>query len=1486
MLNHDAFNLAAGHLVSGYDSDTADVLRNEIMLAQQQGDTRAEEAARRDIAKTPNGGETMPWQDYKREAASRPPWEDYKAAAPKAEAPKKDDTNKSNEPGGISDFLGSLEKGASDLGGRISDQAKEIYKNATDPEFLKKTLQATKESVGETGKTISNFFQPGVLPTTGAAELGANIGSATPAWTAAPFVGAINAAKNGTSFEDEFAGAGNRLMYHPDTPQGQEGADLVGKAFNAVGLPVMPLHGSLGMPPLTDRQAMDAMQNSMYAKRGGLDARVEPTMGHPAMDYQHQAEMFPETMQDQTGHASPYNAGVPPEQSPYDAQAARGAQVDQALLPFKKMDVDLNEGGDMAGKPVIVDKNGVANDRPLDTNARLARDGDETQARIQIEEQARNEMAQRFAKTHDEYIKKNLEAIDKNVTDRDDARVAEMQRLSTQEVVDRLKNINDALDGLDEFNNRYGSMDRSDVLDQGNPINVDPQSQAFRGDVNDPNARLALDRQGAAMDTELTHLRGQGTPSGEPLRPLQDHVLNEDRAGAKQALTDIKALEPAAPKKGGKGKGQSGGVTLDLLTLGLLPKNNPVRKMGKSKDGTYIPENITPEALEKALTKARSEPDGRSFKNFESGADSASMKRGSTAIGLVGSLVQNAFKRADLSVRNIVIPVERAIGALSTRRMEMLAEGVFKKEIFTGQVDKAELARMPADVAQAYRVMRESLDKTLDVQNSIRALQGREPITRVEAYMAASWDGPFRRPLFDKAGKVKWYLADHSKRGLDAQTRSVLKDFPELTYDPLKDHTVTSAAVKTDIEAAYTVALDVLGRDDPAVAAIRQYMEEKTKRLGQSYMDQEQHFKNKAGVRGFMGDRPAKSIGDYTDKNLGPLSNVPIGFGQRKAESLSLLQAQIQYMKNGLRYAELQKVTPMLKQILNDPELMKNQPKNMEYARDYFKSAAGFGQHAAISAMSDAIKGFGVDFSGLSKAVGGAKSFFILQKLGASLPYIATQGLQLTMVIPHMVDLAVKGRFVSNPIKAVSAGIVGGLTMATGHVFNGVTHGRSGAKFSDVPGADFFNKASKYAEDNGITARSVYDESPLKDSFSKTGVAVKTFGKTISMPETYIRSVAFMTLAQFLKDSGKYDSEEAIFKEAERRTNFSMVDYANTEKPMIFKKLGVVGDFLNTLQTFPTNYYNQFSYFMRQAAKGNVLPFLTAMAVQYAIAGIEGIPGAEDVYKSYMALKDMAPPKMWVKLQQNEFLREPKLWLLKSNAGTSAAYGWLSDKSGINWQSRLAAPSAGQMLTSPGGPAVEMGKQALDVGKLALDPTNTTKQAQAAYSVAPTGEQGLVETSPQLEGINHTPRDNGTTLYTRPTKMEERSGLVTRTPHDETVRKFGFRTMKETVERDVNYANKRDSDKAQQIAKDVPGKFYDAIRRGDLQDATEWQKTYAFVTGKGISREAFQAQARQEFYTDAERNAKSAKSNLQAALNVKRAMDVFDQVARESNGNK
>lgn len=906
--------------------------------------------------------------------------------------------------------------------------------------------------------------------------------------------------------------------------------------------------------------------------------------------------------------------------------------------------------------------------------------------------------------------------------------------------------------------------------------------------------------------------------------------------------------EKGIAKNGYIPRRERGSITFEKHPLGKLFK----KESAKVEDENMISKD-TP--VEQALAAAKQDTDGKSFKNFDSGSDLTAAKRNSNLIHFVGEWVRNAGKRADLWIRENVFPLERALRSLHIEEMKTV-KTILEREFINGKrYSKDALANSGLSVKQqkAYKYFREMMDNALETTNKARAADGKKPITELEAYYSSRWDGDFRRPIYDANGDLVWYLADHTQKGLETQTKALLKEFPGLSYDPKKDHVVRTWNRKTDLQSAYSTMIDILGRDDPAVKKIQDYLEGETAGQAASMLNHEKHFKTKSGVRGYVGDRP--------------------GF-DKDTETLKFFEQQIQYAKNNARWSEMQYAGQNVKKLLNDPEIRQNQPNNVEYAKDYFKNAIGWGESPIIKQIHDLVKiKTNHDLNGVEKALGSAKSYFILSKLAVNGGYTLANAVSMVQTVPHIVDLYSKG-YNGDIVSAIAAGAAGGLTMGTGHIYNAMT---GGGKFPNIPHADFFNKAMKYAEDNGVTARSIYDEAPVGDRFSLAGQVGHGLGKTMTIPETYFRAAVFNTFATFLKTSGKIADDMEIFRMAEDLTNRAMVDYSASERPMVFNKFGAIGNFANVLQTYGFHWYNQQSYFLREAMRGNPLPFLASMGTQALIAGAMGIPYADDLYKFYMAMKDMLPARTWKKVQENEFLSNPKLWLLAQPGGGAMLYGVLSDTSGIGLTSRLTAPSAGQMLQSPGAPVLDLGKQALSVGSAALDPTNKTKMLQAARDVAPTGLQGAIETSPMMEGTLYERRPDGTALYKRGTDMMDRKGEFSRTPKEETMRAWGLRSQREVVEREVAYHTNRARKTADAKSTSVVNSFYDAVRRGDMQDAKELMETYAYFTGKPISKQQFMNQVNEEYLSTVEKSKKGART-VQNFKDVARMERIFDEL--------
>lgn len=972
---------------------------------------------------------------------------------------------------------------------------------------------------------------------------------------------------------------------------------------------------------------------------------------------------------------------------------------------------------------------------------------------------------------------------------------------------------------------------------------------------------------------------GQQAFKEQVARQLEEHpfVKNAEKALAKQEkfvsdlkeqvaagttratalVSEIKALEKAQEKVA---KVRENVETALTNKQKPVPFNTRTRKQGggvyfgkqeeaqldnmaSREEVTRIPPNpVAADVVEKALTEGR---DGKLWTYMQSGATSAAMKTGSAAIKAASEIIQNGVKSSEQAIRQFVFPAEHALRVLPKADLKTLSD-IMMDEARQGRRFDADLLESVLTVKQldAYVNMRNMFDDTLAAQNAARAAKNQEPISPNEAYMASRWRGDFRRPVHDAKGNLVWYLAANSKIGLEQQTKALLKKFPDLVVDPKKDHPISSTTGKTDLQSMYTTMLDLLGRNDPAVEKIRKAIEEQSTTEAEAVLAQSKHFEHKAGIKGFVGERP--------------------GFEGPK-EALAMFQEQIQYAKNAYRWSEMQKAADSLKGIISDERLQDQQPNNVKYIREYFKNAIGHGESKAMRQLEDSFReGLGVSPKVVNEAVGSIKSLFILQKLGASAGYSMANMIQTSNVLPYLADLRAKG-FKGNPAIALAVGVPTGIAMTASHYIKAL-----GGEYTSLLPNRFFKEAFQYAENNGVTSRSIYDEGPLAGSFGGVARVGELLGKTMTAPEVMVRSMAFMTYAQMLKDSGKFSDHNKMFQKAEEYVNKSMVDYRETERPMVFSKLGGAGNFLNTLQTYPMSFYNQYAYMGHEAFKNkNPAPLIVSLALQGAVAGAMGLPYMDDTYKLFMFLKDnLAPTGMWAEMQKSPLLSDPKLWMMET-LGKSAVYGALSENTGLGLTSRVAAPGMGAMAQSPVGPAVDIAKQVGALGSAVLDPTNTQKWAQSGMKSIPTGLQGLLETTPFMKDHTFIERPDGKKVFMKTTDLAAREGKYARTPEEIAARRWGLRSQKEVVESEVAYATEHADQVLKQKSGALVGQYYDAVRRGDLKTANARSTLYNQLTGKEISDAQAEAEVVKEFTTKSERILKK-EGSPQEILNAAR----------------
>jgi hypothetical protein len=826
-------------------------------------------------------------------------------------------------------------------------------------------------------------------------------------------------------------------------------------------------------------------------------------------------------------------------------------------------------------------------------------------------------------------------------------------------------------------------------------------------------------------------------------------------------------------------KGQRGGLDFQAIADGFARLTEPLRTRPVQETDAVNRVNsiisrqkavgIQPDPLASSVVaKQLGASTQGANRSFSAGATLEALKRRSPLIEGVGDIVQNFGKRSEKWTRENIVPVEREFRKLAPADLVEL-NAVMKQELDSGiryTPEQLSQAGFSPKQVRSHQAMRELFDNVLRIQNEGRAAQGKEPVTGIEAYHAARWDGDFGVELKNAKGEVVWKVRANTKMGAMVDAKRLMKKVEGLTIGREFDRLNARGAETNDLQSAYTTMLDILGRDNPVVEQIKKIVDEENAGQGNASLANTQHFKKKTGMRGYVGDRP---------------------WMNPEKDAKQFFQQQIQYAKNASKWSEIQKAMPNLKEILSNEELIAKNPEQVKWAQDYVQNALGFAENQHIRAVENALgKTFGISPKAVGDIVGGLKFFWITQKLMTSVGYAAVSGIQIANTSAWHSDLSAKG-FKHNPLSTSVMGLIGGLQLGTVHTVDGIRGKQDAGKYAALP--SYMKAALEYAENNSVTNRSAYDETPI----GQGNVAGRVVSSTVSLPDTYTRGIAYMSFVQHLHESGRFgpDQQGQMYKMAEDYTNVSMGDARNTEKAPIFAKAGLVGSAFNTLQTFNVNWFNQWSYFSRELARGNPRPFFTGLVVQGMIGGAMGLPLVTDLDKAWEFVKaNMLPTSMW---------NEVKDWNIKGilldkfgpGLGEHLAYGSLSSMTGIGFNTRVSAPSLIDAPGIPGGMVADLFGQLNSVVKATAAYDDPVKWSQAALNVAPPGVKEFIAQT-LLEPYTQASFDDGTAIpFSRKDIREMGKGVgYRRTPEDQKLAKFGLKSLGEVVQSDVLYKDK------------------------------------------------------------------------------------------------
>lgn len=633
---------------------------------------------------------------------------------------------------------------------------------------------------------------------------------------------------------------------------------------------------------------------------------------------------------------------------------------------------------------------------------------------------------------------------------------------------------------------------------------------------------------------------------------------------------------------------------------------------------------------------------------------------------------------------------------------------------------------------KAVLAARKQLDLFLDKYNEAAKAQGFQDIKKIPNFFPHMWNGDYR--VFAKDGDDKTFWVEGAKSAGEAKKlqAELQKRFPDYKVE------WTEAKSKFDIKdtSAFREAINMLDKNDPAREILQNTFNEIRAKSGFR-----SHAIQRKGTPGFLGTMEGKegvrdaidAIGQYLDKGYNFLGNQ-----KKKADVANLYQALKEYDVN---LNDFRNTSAYIDAFLaNSAGSVKSGFADIDRAVEMAGSKLGQGKSAGSNALG---------------ALNGTASAWWL----TTPRFVMAQLVQPLYNLPQGLNLKGSGLTNKSILKAFAQAYKESFTTASDKTIAGMNwakeNGFIDSKILDLMGAKFDHRAKTMAT--------------AFQTFSKYGL-----GK---IEQEAVRTPSFIFYDLLLRDTIKDD--KARWTAAGMLTDKYMVDYTLTDAPLLYGKMGILGEAAKPLKQFQHAYYGQMLEYLK-ASKGEagVAPIAAFVGIQALMSGLKGVILVAEAGLIITAINDMF----------GYDLPTVEEYLAVSGASDLLLFGGVSTATGlmpggpIDISATLSAPQIEQVMGLPG---LSFGAEAAkEVGSLGLKAikgsTTEADKMKALQATMPNIAQGAVEQAFTAKGEGP-PNPNNRMI----------SDLDPRTDQDVAARHLGARSLKEQRQRIQTQAYKR-----------------------------------------------------------------------------------------------
>lgn len=516
-----------------------------------------------------------------------------------------------------------------------------------------------------------------------------------------------------------------------------------------------------------------------------------------------------------------------------------------------------------------------------------------------------------------------------------------------------------------------------------------------------------------------------------------------------------------------------------------------------------------------------------------------------------------------------------------------------------------------------FEAIQKQFDKVLDKVNQARASVDLAPIKKINNYLPTFRLGDYRLAVKDGMGNVKAYFGFDNIWEAKIYAKKFRKEFPQMVVDD-PYHLDTSKYRFGDL-SMWEEAMRVMSSDDKATQSLQQA------------------YNRIVGKRGF-GTRSIMRKGI---------------FGGIKPEDAIKM-----YFEKANRYvANIEKTK--LKQELGDLplEVQNKIPNALKYAHDYIDSATGKQLTDKLEFITDLgawlSKKAGFGESGFRRLSQGTNPFMMASWLFTP-KFMVAQMFQHTNAISAMIK---QGQLQGEGL---------GIKSAAYSYFKGL----SGVLSPDQTLVEGMNWTKRNGYLDPAVVEMFSKETASRDGWIK-GLSSYTLGK---LEEQFVRMPVFAMFENQLRKT--VPDKQARFEQASQMMAYYMVEYNRAGSPMVYNKMGLLGDMARPMKTYSHNAFGQFAEYLSYADfkdTKTLAPLATFMGTQALVGGLKGV----------MLVAEAAAIITLINTVFNQNIPTPDEWMITSGMSDAAVYGLASTVTGQDMSQTVGAPQMPQMFSLP-----------------------------------------------------------------------------------------------------------------------------------------------------------------------------------------------------------